>query len=60
MNNWKVILEHNGTITELFIKAKSFSDAYINSELSYPDHRVVSISLCPEIIIEKNGEHDDN
>jgi hypothetical protein len=55
MYNWKVIIEHAGIIFELLIKAKSYSDAYINSEMSYPDCRIISIKLTKGV--DKSGKY---
>jgi hypothetical protein len=48
MHTWKVILDLNGKTIEFFIKAKTYNEAYINAELSYPDGRIRSLKISED------------
>jgi hypothetical protein len=44
MKKWKVTLEYNGRTIYITLKASSYADAYIKSELEYPGCVIKSIS----------------
>ena len=52
MTNWKVTLELNGATIVIDVKAKSFSDAYINSQIEHPGSKVLSIKEVEPVPIK--------
>jgi hypothetical protein len=54
MSNWKIVLSHNGKNVELIIKAKSYSEAYLNVGVEYPESRILSIKLIKRPANKKN------
>jgi hypothetical protein len=48
MKDWKVTLLNNGKTLELVVQAQSYSDAYIKTELLYPDCMIKSIKPLGE------------
>ncbi len=54
MDNWKISIEHCGEIIELYLKAKSYADAFIKVGLNYPNCSVVSIK--PIRLVKKTNE----
>ncbi len=43
MNTWKVTIEHKGITVEITIKATTFSDAFTQAGLEYPNCKVIHL-----------------
>lgn len=44
MKRWKIIIELKNKTQEVIIEGKSYSDAYVNAEIKYPDCKIKSVS----------------
>lgn len=52
------MLEHNEKTIELFIKTKSYADAFINAQLAYAGCQIISIKQSDTT--ESNGDLNNN
>lgn len=60
MANWKIIFEENGSTIELIIKAKSFSDTHIDTQIRHPCGQILSIRIMAPNLINNKTKKNQN